>query len=170
MKTDYIALSGRMAEALPDLECVVDRAELLLDKSQQNGDDDYLDGVALNLHGFYTGVERILEDVARTVEKTVPSGSKWHQELLLQMSAEINSVRPRVISRETRYCLDEYRGFRHVVRNVYAFKLIPSRLQELTTQLRKCYQSVKADLNEFMHFLNQAAGEEDSADEKRDEA
>jgi len=160
MKADCLALAGRISEPLSDLERVVSRAELLADKSQHNDDDDYLDGVALNLHGFYTGAERILEDIARTVEKYTPSGQSWHRDLLMQMSAEINSVRPRVISRETRHCLDEYRGFRHVVRNVYAFSLVSSRLQELTSQLRACYLSVKSDMDEFMRFLNQIDDEE----------
>ncbi|MFN2131705.1 MAG: hypothetical protein ACK2VD_14340 [Anaerolineae bacterium] len=42
--------------------------------------------------------------------------------LLEQMAAEVPSVRPALISGETRQLLDEYRGFRHVVRNVYAFR------------------------------------------------
>ncbi len=79
-----------------------------------------MDGVALNLHGFYVGIERIFEDIAREVEASVPSGPDWHQDLLLQMSAEVAAVRPAVITQETRQCLGDYRAFRHVVRNVYA--------------------------------------------------
>jgi len=160
MNPDYNALGGRISQTLPDLEQVVSRTELLMNKARQTSDDGYLDGVALNLHSFYTGVEHILEDIARTMEKSIPSGSNWHQALLLQMSASINYVRPSVISRETRYCLDEYRGFRHVVRNVYTFSLKPSRLQELTEQLRECCQSVQSDLKKFMLFLEQLAKDE----------
>jgi hypothetical protein len=39
------------------------------------------------------------------------------------MAVEIELVRPAVISKETRNTLDEYRGFRHIVRNVYSFNL-----------------------------------------------
>jgi hypothetical protein len=115
MKTVYIALIGRIKRVLQDLERVVSRAELLMDKAKRTGDDDFLDGVALNLHGFYAGVEKIFEDIARTLEKNIPDGSGWHQDLLLQMAAEISPIRPPVISEKTRDCLDEYRGFRHVV-------------------------------------------------------
>ena len=160
MKTDCAALAGRISQALLDLEEIVDRAELLSDKARRTGDDDYLDGVALNLHGFYTCAEQIFEDVARSMEKSIPSGSAWHRDLLLQMSAEVRTIRPRVISRETRRCLDEYRGFRHVVRNVYTFNLLSSRLQELAEQLRKCCLSVKSDLDEFSRFLEQLSKEE----------
>lgn len=55
--TIYSVLAGRIHEALSDLERVVHRAEELLNKAQQHNDDGYLDGVALNLHGFYAGVE-----------------------------------------------------------------------------------------------------------------
>jgi hypothetical protein len=155
MKADYLALNSRISEALADSERVVSRAEFLLDKAKNNNDDSYMDGVALNLHSFYTGIERVFEDIARTVDKSLPSGHNRHQDLLLQMSASSGKIRQPVISRETRYCLDEYRGFRHVVRNVYSFNLKPSRLAELTQQLRECYQRVVKDLQGFMKFLEQ---------------
>lgn len=152
--TAYSVLAGRIHESLNDLERVVSRAEELLGKAQQHNDDGYLDGVALNLHGFYAGVERIFEDIARTLDEAVPSGPDWHRDLLLQMSAAIDGVRPAVISQETRFCLDEYRGFRHVVRNVYTFNLRPLRVQELTENLRACYQRLSAELAGFISFLS----------------
>jgi hypothetical protein len=149
----YPVLAGRIQEALSDLAHVVNRAEELLGKAQEHGDDGYLDGVALNLHGFYAGVERIFEDIARNLDEAVPAGSDWHRDLLLQMSAAIDGVRPAVISQETRFCLDEYRGFRHVVRNVYTFNLRPSRLQELTENLSSCYHQLHTELTVFTSFL-----------------
>lgn len=159
MKTGYLALIGRMRRVLQDLAQVVARAESLMDKALVSGDDGYLDGVALNLHGFYAGIERIFEDVARTLEKDMPRGSGWHQDLLLQMAAEIDAIRPPVIKTETRNCLDEYRGFRHVVRNVYTFNLQMSRLRELTKKLADCYNAVKCDLDDFMEFLQRMSEE-----------
>lgn len=35
---------------------------------RSTGDDAYWDAIALNLQGFYSGVERVFEDVARTSE------------------------------------------------------------------------------------------------------
>jgi len=157
MSAEYATLAARMRQSLLDLERVVDRAGLLMDKAERTGDDDYLDGVALNLHGFYAAVERIFEDVARTVDQAAPAGPDWHQDLLLQMSAEVVAVRPPVIRQETRRCLDEYRGFRHVVRNVYTFNLRPARLQELVAGIRDCYRAVESDLHNFAAFLEQLA-------------
>ena len=155
MNAGYATLAGRIRQSMLDLERVVARAASLMDKARTSGDDDYLDGVALNLHGFYAGVERIFEDIARTLERTVPDGPEWHQDLLLQMSAEVAAVRPAVISHETRRCLEEYRGFRHVVRNVYTFNLRSARLQELTGGLQDCYQAVARDLEDLSVFLEQ---------------
>jgi hypothetical protein len=159
MKTAYIALTGRIKRVLQDLDKVVIRAQSLMDKAQRTGDDGYLDGVALNLHGFYAGIEKIFEDIARTLEKDIPDGSGWHQDLLLQMTAELSPIRPPVISEDTRDCLDEYRGFRHVVRNVYTFNLHASRLQELTKGVQSCYEAVTGDLENFIDFLKELSND-----------
>ena len=162
MNAGYATLAGRIRQSMLDLERVVARAASLMDKARTSGDDDYLDGVALNLHGFYAGVERIFEDIARTLERTVPDGPEWHQDLLLQMSAEVAAVRPAVISQETRRCLEEYRGFRHVVRNVYTFNLRSARLQELTGGLQDCYRAVARDLEDLSIFLEQLSASDEA--------
>jgi len=82
---EYAALAGRIREELLELKRVVDRAEMLMAKAQRTGDDGYLDGVALNLHGFYAGIERIFVSIAREVDGSVPSGSDWHRDLLTQI-------------------------------------------------------------------------------------
>ena len=150
----YPALSGRITTLLGELQNVVDRIALLSKKAQQTNDDGYWDGVALNMHSFYGGVERIFEDIARTVDETVPSGPGWHADLLLQMTSEIANLRPVVIRPAARTCLDEYRGFRHVVRNVYAFNLRPARIKELSDGLGDCWKAICEDLEKFIEFLN----------------
>ncbi len=151
--SDYFALASRIRVSLQDVNRSVDRSLELANKAQNTGDDGYWDGVALNLHGFYTGIEHIFKDIARTIETSLPSGSGWHIDLLTQMSAEIEAIRPAVIKVETRDCLHEYRGLRHVVRNVYAFNLRSARLNELIQDLTKCFASVSADLLDFARFL-----------------
>ena len=147
------ALAVRIRGYLADLEKVTNRAILLSTKAITSDDDGYWDGVALNLHGFYSGVERIFEDIARTVDGNIPSGPDWHIGILVQMSTEVSELRPPVISSDLRYMLDEYRGFRHVVRNVYAFNFRPSRLKELVDTLPVCFSSLKQDLLAFTVFL-----------------
>jgi hypothetical protein len=155
----YPALAGRLGQILLDVERVAQRASQLLEKARQSGDDGYLDGVALNLHSFYAGVESCFEDIGRTVDDALPSGGNWHQELMQQMAAEMKGLRPAVISRETRDCLDEYRAFRHLVRKIYTFNLKPARLTELAANVEHCLGLVKEDLNGFVDFLNAIAAE-----------
>jgi hypothetical protein len=151
--SDQTALAGRIREYLAELQGVVNRVLQMHEKALLTGDDGYWDAVALNLHSYYTGVEHIFEDIARAVEGSLPSGPGWHLDLLVQMASEVFGQRPAVIRRETRLCLDDYRGFRHIVRNVYAFNIRPARLQELVTGLPECYNLVKGDLMAFTEFL-----------------
>jgi hypothetical protein len=151
--SQYAALASRIRVALQDVELSVRRSFELGGKAKTSGDDGYWDGVALNLHGFYTGVEPIFEDIARTIEQSAPSGSGWHMDLLTQMSGEMDELRPAVISQTTRLSLDEFRGLRHVVRNVYAFNLRSARLNELLAHLPDSFNAVKNDLLAFAEFL-----------------
>jgi hypothetical protein len=149
----FLPLVGRIEQSLADLEAIVSRAEALAERYRSSLDDGYLDGVALNLHAFYSAIEKIFEDIARTVEAGVPSGPDWHRDLLIQMSAEIPGTRPPVISRDTRLVLDEFRGFRHVVRNIYTFNLHADRVLELTTRSHACLSSARDELHIFMDFI-----------------
>ncbi len=155
MNEAYNSLASRLEQTLVDLERVIARVEMQMKKALTTDDDAYLDAAALNLHGFYAGVERAFEDIAQTMEQSLPTGSRWHQNLLLQMGAEIPGKRPSVISRSTRDCLDEYRQFRHVVRNVYTFNLRGSRLKELAQGVGACFTAVSTDLSHFIQFLRQ---------------
>jgi hypothetical protein len=75
---------------------------------------------AVALHGWYTGVETIFERIARELDASVPSGDRWHRELLSQMSAEIPGTRPAVIERALVADLGALLGFRHFFRHAYA--------------------------------------------------
>lgn len=148
------ALATRLRAELDELTRAVDRVRVLVEKARRSGDADYLDGVALNLHGFYAGAERIFEEVARELDGSVPAGPEWHRDLLMQLSAEASRTRPALLSRETRRCLDEYRGFRHVVRHVYTFNLRPARLYDLADDLPACHAALSRDLEAFAAFLD----------------
>jgi len=42
--------------------------------------------LATVLHSFYNGVESIFLLIAKKVDKRIPEGQKWHNELLKQMN------------------------------------------------------------------------------------
>jgi len=146
-------LAIRIRNELSELEHTIKRATEGLVLSKQTDDDHYLDGVALNLHSFYSGIERIFELVATHVDGTRPEGKNWHQILLKQMAEDIFEIRPAVISGPTRKGLDEYRGFRHVVRNVYAYKFDSARIEKLVERVSPLFSQLQAELLAFADFL-----------------
>jgi len=157
MNSAYLALAARIRRALDDVQRVVDRAADLAGRAQRTGDDGFWDGVALNLHAFYVGIEHVLEAIARGIDGCVPNGPPWRPELHLQLSSALTGVRPAVLTPETRAGLDEFRAFRHIVRNVYTFNLRASRLEALVHALAPCNAQVRGDLQAFADLLERLA-------------
>ncbi len=125
------------------------------ERAKKNNDDYYLDGVALNLHGFYSGLELIFEKIASSIDGSVPVGANWHRELLNQMSLEVPDIRPAVISTALKEKLEEYRGFRHVVRNVYTHHLSADKMRSLVEKLHTVYADAEKELAAFSKFLQE---------------
>jgi len=150
---NYRALSARLTKELQELERVVERCLDIWQQSEASGDDRYLDGVALNLQSFYTGLERIFELVVSEIDQDHPAGPSGHQELLRLAAAEVPRLRPALISDATRNTLDRYRGFRHVARNIYAFNLDREQLVPLVRDLRYVFESATTDLTRFAETI-----------------
>ena len=157
MSDRILNLSQRICDELQELERIVKRAQEGWRRSGELSDDLYLDGVALNLHSFYSGLERIFELIATTVDNSLPEGANWHRILLEQMRMEVPGVRPAVLSEVTCEALDEYRGFRHVVRYVYAFRLDAAKMQPLVRSISDVFSRVRSELLAFADFLKQSA-------------
>jgi len=113
----------------------------------------YLDSVALNLHGFYNGLERLFELIAKYIDGSLPSGKNWHINLLDQVANNYKDLRPAVISPKTRMYLDEFRRFRHIVRNVYTTSLAPDKMKSMMTNLPELWKQLTAELQAFSDFL-----------------
>ncbi len=157
----YREVARRIRLELAELETTVNRAEraIIAAQSGTKNQDLLLDSAALNLHDFYTGLERIFSQIAKVVDNSIPSGRDWHRALLNQMGKALPQVRPRVISAATIQILDEYRRFRHVVRNIYAFQFDAARLKPLIKSLRSSFTKVRYELSDFAEFLEQLSDE-----------
>ncbi len=154
MNGAYAELAERMRGEVSDLERVVQRALAAWQQAQRSPDADaYLDSVALNLHGFYSGLERLFELVVRHVDRSAPTGEMWHRHLLQQVARDVADVRPAVISPNSAQALDEFRRFRHLVRNVYTMNLVPERMAGLLAGLPELWLTVRAELLAFADFL-----------------
>lgn len=155
----YPLLAARIRQELTAIEQVVARAERALNLALKNSDEQdlYLDAVALNLHDFYSGLERLFTLIGAEIDGVKPEGSAWHRDLLSQLTLELKNIRPAVLSAQTAKALDEYLRFRHVVRNIYTFELDPHRVERLVKNLRLTFTQAQTELLAFADFLEKLA-------------
>jgi predicted nucleotidyltransferase len=146
---EYAILIGQIERELSELENLVRKNHALLVKLRTTQDEDYLGTVALNLHSFYSGVERMLKQIAQTIDRSVPDTADWHRQLLRQVAAPVRRIRAAVLRPETLAMLNEYCSFRHLVRNIYSFNLRLERVDKLAEELPLCLTLLREDLDRF---------------------
>lgn len=157
----YAVLADRIRRDVGDIERVVEQVERAM-RERRAGDpagDLFVSAAALNLHGFYTGLERCFTQIASVVDKSVPARHDGHRALLQQMTLERSGVRPQVLSVESAGTVEQFLRFRHVVRNVYTFDLDPERVERLASRLRPVWRDVGAELIAFASWLEGLARE-----------
>ena len=108
------------------------------------------------LHSFYNGLENIFLLIAKEIDGAIPSGSQWHQELLLEM-AKANTKRGKVISPPRREKLTAYLAFRHFYRHSYAFFLKWEDMQNLVLSLPEIWEQTKRELEQFLVKIEKRA-------------
>jgi hypothetical protein len=157
----YAILAGRIRQDVAALHRVVERVERAAAARRHTADDpDFaLDSAALNLHDFYTGLERVFTQIASLVDQNLPSGPDWHRALLQQMTLAVSGTRPEVLSTDLAREIDEFLRFRHVVRHVYAFDLDPERVERLAVRLRPTWDHVSTALIVFADVLEGLASD-----------
>jgi len=152
-------LAKRIASELDEIQRVTRHVQKDWQNFLRTADDGYLKATAFDLHSFYTGLERVFRLIAEILDGRLPGGEGWHKLLLNQMALEIRNVRPAVISEVTLDLLEEYLRFRHLVRNVYSFNLLPEKVQSLVEGLPAALDQVTEDVSAFVSlFLEKATG------------
>lgn len=132
-----------IAKALEDIEIVPVVARQYIEET-----------IANKLADVYRGMERIFERIANEVDGYLSRGSRWHKNLLEQMTKQ-RPERPPVISQETFLLLEALLEFRHKVNNIYADELIYERTEEHAKNIKKLLKSFFDDLNMFTDSLVQ---------------
>jgi len=99
-------------------------------------------------------VEKLFELIARHVDQNLPNSENWHRDLLQQMAEDLPSLRPAVISEESANIVDEFRRFRHLVRNVYTTELVPEKMAGLMEFLPELWLGLSAELLAFADYLD----------------
>lgn len=105
--------------------------------------------VASGIHNIFNGVEDIFKSVAKDIDGSVPAGGDWHQDLLDQMVAEIEGIRPAVISNDLYELLNELKQFRHLVRHKYGVELKSERVEENYGKMLKAFTLFQNQLEAF---------------------
>ena len=108
--------------------------------------------IATDLADVYRGIENIFLRIAREVDMHVPTGSRWHKNLLAQMT-EKRPERPPVISENTFLQLADLLDFRHKVNNIYGKELKYEKTIPHAKSINALFANVSQDLNTFTASL-----------------
>lgn len=155
--SQFAVLSGYIQQKTQELTQEYDYAMEQAKQAQSTGIDAYWIAAGFGLQGFYTGLEKIFEQIARRVDGSpIGYSDRWHQELLDQMQFEVPGIRPAVISRATYSHLKAVLAFRHVVRNNYTHALEPRLIAQNIEKLPEAHLQVLNDLQAFQIFLQNA--------------
>lgn len=101
------------------------------------------------LHSFYNGLESVFVLISKKIDGHIPSGQKWHVEILNQMSVKTDT-RKEIISIEVFEILKEYLLFRHFVRHSYKWRLNWEEFKHITLNAEDNWLKVKEQLNQFI--------------------
>jgi hypothetical protein len=112
---------------------------------------------AVDLHGYYSGLESVLERVARGLEGGLPEGPQWHRDLLATASRPIPSIRPAVLSQVSFDWLEKLRAFRLFFRNAYAAELDAMELLGHAERLVVGHPRLMEDLEALCRFIEAMA-------------
>lgn len=101
------------------------------------------------LHSFYNGIETVCLAIAKGIDQDVPTGSRWHRDLLLRMG-KTTTNRPAVFSATTIAWLGEYLSFRHFYRHAYSFLVHWDELEKLVRTMEKVWFQTRTELHAFL--------------------
>lgn len=108
---------------------------------------------ALKTQQYYTVIEDLLKQIAKSFENHIQDFSLFHKELLVRLHTAILSIRPRVLSEESFLFLDKIRVFCQFVWQAYNSELQETELQEIQNKLKNCSSVLEKDFLEFRRFV-----------------
>ena len=148
-------LTQRINDELDKIDGTLERIQRGLEKIEVAPIDvrEFIENtIATDLADIYRGVENIFLRIAREVDRHVPTGSRWHKNLLAQMT-EKRPERSPVISERTSLQLADLLDFRHKVNNIYGKELRYEETIPHAKSINTLFANVSQDLNAFTDSL-----------------
>lgn len=146
----YAILLGYFDKQIPLIERLY-REVLSVDVSQYEKQIVF----AFRTQQFYTALEDLFKQIAKSFENHIENMHNFHKELLVRMHTEIQKIRPAVISKQSLSILDKIRSFRHFVRHAYDVELDKKELELIQSRLRNEFPQVEKELSHFRTYLQQ---------------
>lgn len=113
----------------------------------------YLVFLAAAIHAYYTGLETLIERIARQLDQNVPHGDKWHKSLITQAFIELPEVRPAILPDHLERDLNALLSFRHFFRHAYGLELEPKFVEEEAKRILRIHPEIQNALQSFIAFL-----------------
>lgn len=112
---------------------------------------------AMRAQQFYTAIEDLFKQIAKSFENHIDNMSNFHRELLVRMNTDVPKIRPAVISDQSLMLLDKVRAFRHFIRHAYDCQLDQKELRTLQHKLINEYAGVEKDFFAFHSYIKKLA-------------
>ncbi len=113
---------------------------------------------AFYLSQLYSGFESIFKNIAKTFENNIEQ-DYWHKSLLDRMKLEVEDLRPRLVSDESYYCLDDLRAFRHFFRHAYDMDLEEEKFEIVAKKALRLKGLYNNDFEKFLSFIKEVGKE-----------
>ena len=108
-----------------------------------------MSAAAMILHSFYNGIENILVLIFKRYDGQLPTGNKWHIELL-EKAFVSDEHRKQIFPNELQQLLEAYLKFRHFVRHAYGFQLEWERMEDLIQGIEAFWKTLKGHIHTFV--------------------
>ena len=148
----HAALKSRLTAEMAALEPITSGFAEALDRAGEEPDQFATRALASYVDDFYSGIERICERVAVTLDGDLPTGEQRHRTLLYQMGRSRDD-RPPLFSQNLLSDTDEYRRFRHRLRHIYGYELEPARVITLARKAISLSEEIREAVVAFYDWL-----------------
>lgn len=147
----FIRVNRRLDRIGRDLENARESRDLVESCSDQRMLSRLDDSIGRSLHNIYCGIEGILHDFALELDGSVPASSRFHADLLEQITTQLDS-RPALMP-----CSDALKSlmrYRHAFRNVYGESMHEDWLLEILDSVEnQILPDLEAGLEGMRKFL-----------------